>query len=58
LYATFGVLTKEHVKMSTWIGEYDKKQLWNYLENIKQASDRSVIENLFKLLGLMTPNRN
>lgn len=57
LYTTFHVLTDELVKMLTWIGEHNKKQLWYYLENIKQVSGRNAVEDLFILLDLMAQKK-
>lgn len=53
LYASFGVLTSELVKMLGWIGETDENKAWYYPQNIREVSDRSATEELFKLLQSM-----
>ena len=51
LYAIFGVITSELVTMLGWLQySWDHYDIWKYLNDIKQASDRYVIDQLFELL--------
>ncbi|UJR08059.1 hypothetical protein I4U23_012336 [Adineta vaga] len=51
LYASFGVFTLELVEMLTWITDTMLNRIWQYIEDIKEVSDRSVVEKLFQQLG-------
>ncbi|UJR11874.1 hypothetical protein I4U23_016053 [Adineta vaga] len=51
-YAAFGVLTVELIEMLTWINDTSSDATWQYLKDIKQVSDREVIEKLFEQIDL------
>jgi hypothetical protein len=53
IYSAFGVITIEFIEMLTWIDEDNNQtdSIWNNLKDIKQVSNREVIEKLFQLLN-------
>ena len=58
LYSIFGVITSELVTMLGWLQHsWGDDDIWKYLKNIKQASDRGVIDQLFELLDRMACDR-
>ena len=51
IYTAFGILTADFIEMLTWIGNYSTEAIWDYMKNMKQISNREVIENIFQLLN-------
>jgi hypothetical protein len=52
LYIVFGVITVDLVDMLALLKDgWQYYDIWKYLENIKQVSDRDVIDKLFELLN-------